>query len=148
MDDSIQRLEDERVNNKQTWDHQRAIHAWSKVKEMKKFKPEVGDDYASYVASLPASILMNGLGQALAQLKVAAKQQENEPHELLYQHIQDWLCQDIPQTPYPRSLDLIEAVMIHDRKKYNWAVQEVLAWLKWHKKFTTAHLKIREDVDG
>lgn len=139
------------MNQKLTWDHQRMMHSWEKIKEMKKgHDSDVGDDYATYVTQLPAAILMNGLGQALAQLRAAAKQQENEPHELLYQHIQEWLCQDIPQTPYPQSDNLIEEIMKHDRKIYNWAVHETLAWLKWHKKFAATYLKKRkeESADG
>lgn len=134
--------------HKPAWDHQRAAHAWGKIKEMQQLQPRVRDAYASYVVSLPAAILMNGLGQALAQLKAAAKPMENEPHELLYQHMQDWLCQDVPQAPYPSALDLIEAIMKHDRKTYNWAVQEGLFWLKWHKKLAVSHLKIREEQDA
>lgn len=139
------------MNQKPIWDHQRMMHSWKKIQEMKKnYHPKIGDDYASYVTSLPASILMNGLGQALVQLRVAAKQKEDDPHELLYRHVQEWLCQDIPQTPYPGSQDLIEAIMSHDRKKYNWAIQETMAWLKWHKKFANTYLKIRkeESEDG
>jgi len=135
------------MNRKQTWDHQRMKYARDKTMEMKKYDPQVGDDYASYVNSLPAEILINGLGLALAQLRAAAKQQENDPHELLYQHVQGWLCQDVPQTPYPKSMDLLEAIMKYDRRRYEWAIQETLAWLNWHKKFVNAYLKIRKEED-
>lgn len=133
------------MNKRTAWDHQRMIHSWEKIKAIQKeYDPSIGDDYATYVTQLPAAILINGLGQALAHLRAAAKQNKNDPHELLYQHIRDWLCQDLPHVPYPKSQDLIEAIMHHDRKRYNWAVQEAMAWLRWHKKFADTYLKIRK----
>lgn len=139
-----------------TWDHQRMRHSWEIVQEMKKKygrkegdnnkeSGKVGDDYATYVTQLPAAILMNGFGQALAQLRAAAKQKEEDPHELLYRHVQDWLCQDAPQAPYRGEKDLLAAIMTHDRKRYNWAVHETMTWLKWHKKFSDTYLKIRKE---
>lgn len=139
---------------KLTWDQKRAQHSWQKIQEMKRWSKQgekerqSADDYATYVANLPAAILTNGLGPACVQLQAATKKKVDDPHDLLYQHLQEWLCQEnTPYAPYAGASDLIEAIVENPRQKYIWAVKESLAWLKWHKKFAIAQLKIRNEED-
>jgi CRISPR-associated protein Cmr5 len=69
-------------------------------------RPGDGKDkrlYRSYVEGFPATILMNGLGQALAMLLAKGKQKANDPHMWLYEHLQSWLCGKEPGAKYPRS---------------------------------------------
>lgn len=134
------------MNYKQTWDQLRAQDAWRKTQEIKNQSPKKADDYATYVTTMPAAILINGLGQAVTQLFAAAKRQEKyeeDPHYLLYLHIQSWLCSTEKRAPYPEGSDLIEAIIHSDRQLYIKATKEALAWLNWHKKFASAHLKER-----
>lgn len=134
------------MNSRHTWDQLRAQDAWRKTQEIKDRYPKQADDYASYVINMPATILINGLGQAVTQLLAAAKRQEKyeqDPHYLLYIHIQSWLCSEENRAPYPAESDLIEAIIHSDRQMYKKAVKETLAWLNWHKKFASAHLKER-----
>lgn len=148
-----------------TLDQQRAKHSLQKINqirakieeeqkskieeqestEKKKTMVQKGDEYASYVVRLPVDILTNGLGQALAQLLAAAKDQQEEPHRWLYQDLQDWLCRSDPLAPYPNEKDLLEAIVTYDRKKYQQALSEAMAWLKWHTKIAVAQLKKTED---
>jgi CRISPR-associated protein Cmr5 len=135
------------MNNKHTWDQVRAQDAWRKTQEIKSSYPKKADDYATYVTNMPASILINGLGQAVAQLLAAAKRQENfkeDAHYLLYLHTQSWLCGEEKRSPYPAGTDLVEAIIHSDRQRYQKATKEILAWLNWHKKFASAHLKERK----
>ncbi|RAL25613.1 type III-B CRISPR module-associated protein Cmr5 [Thermoflavimicrobium daqui] len=130
----------------QTLDQQRAADALDKVKDIENNQAkQLGDDYASYVTSLPADILINGLGQALAQLIAAAKRSKNDPHLWLYENIQHWILHRSPLAkklnPDQKSLDLIQVIMNHDRQTYQHIQAEIIAWLEWHKKLATAYLK-------
>lgn len=132
-----------------TLDQERAIHSLKKVKEIEenyknKGEEQLADDYAGYVVRLPADIISNGLGQALAQLLAAAKGKEEDPHYLVYRDLQDWLCRNDPKAPYPGANDLLEAIVSNDRKRYQWALGEAMAWLEWHKKLSVAYLKKSE----
>ncbi|SEN68942.1 type III-B CRISPR module-associated protein Cmr5 [Lihuaxuella thermophila] len=132
-----------------TLDQKRAMHSLERVKEIEKKHKNQGngqfaDDYAGYVVRLPADILSNGLGQALAQLLAAAKDKKEDPHRLVYQDLQSWLCRDDEKAPYPGAADLLEAIVSNDRRRYQWALAEALAWLEWHKKLSVAYLKKSE----
>lgn len=133
---------------KQSLEQQRAAHSLQKVNDLLKLAKEnkeyiqKGDDYASYVVRLPAEIRINGLGQALAQLLAACKdQKKGDPHYWLYCDLQDWLCRDDPLAPYPKEDDLLRALIKHDHQRYQQALAEAMAWLKWHSKITVAYLK-------
>ncbi|SHF43662.1 CRISPR-associated protein, Cmr5 family [Seinonella peptonophila] len=125
-------------------EQQRAQHSLAKIEEMQRLDKQTADDYATYVTSFPAAILINGLGQALAQLLAAAKRQEDEPHFLLYKHIEEWLCRIDKQAPYSGKAELLNALMGGSRQTYIWATQETMLWLQFHKKMANAHLKIKE----
>lgn len=103
------------------------------------------DKYASYVESLPAAILNCGLGQAAATLLAASKKQNNQfgddPHYVLYMHVQDWLCRNSDEAPYNGTGNLLKAITAGDRGSYMLAQAEALKWLEWHKKLTVAYLK-------
>jgi len=127
-----------------TLDQDRARHALEKVEGLKSKSERYRRDYVSSVENLPASIIMNGLGQALATLLAAAARGEesaNDPHRALYRNLEEWLCRDDPQAPYPRQSDLMRAILSYDRFSYIQAQAEAMAWLEWHKKFAVAFLK-------
>lgn len=143
-----------------TLDQQRAAYSLKAVDEVKgkvekkKKDPKwenKGDDYAGYVVNLAGAIRINGLGQALAQLRAAAKGQEEDPHEWLYQHISTWICDVHSQSPFKKrnQTDLLRALVNEDttRKEYQWAVVETMAFLEWHRKIAVAELK-KPETDG
>ncbi len=90
--------------------------------------------YKSYVDSLPAAIVMNGLGQAMAT-ELASKKE----HETLYDHVSAWLCSS--GQVYSGKQDLLVAITTEDQSRYLRAQAEALAWLTWHKKFCRAYLE-------
>ncbi|WP_152947873.1 type III-B CRISPR module-associated protein Cmr5 [Desulfofundulus thermobenzoicus] len=102
---------------------------------------EKADKFASYVESLPATILTNGLGQAAATLLAQAKGVQSDPHYKIYRFLEEWLCRDAPEAPYRLAKDLMEAIVSNDRQAYLHAQAEALAWLEWLKKFAVAFLK-------
>lgn len=126
-----------------TLEQARAKDALDKVKmllrqaENDKAKAESNDKYASYVKSLPATILMNGLGQAAATLMASTAGE----HKLLYRHLQGWLCRNESAAPYPGAGDLLDAITVNSREAYIRAQAEALAWLAWLKKFAVAYLE-------
>ncbi len=136
------------MSDVQTLDQMRAADSLKKVKEIQEnYSEDERDSYADYVERLPAAILMNGLGQALAQLLAAAKRNEQDPHYLLYKHVHGWLCRDDPRAPYPNAPDMLEAITHKGRNKYLQAQAEAMAWLEWHKKLAVAYLKKAGDED-
>ncbi|KPC75556.1 hypothetical protein ADL26_07290 [Thermoactinomyces vulgaris] len=133
----------------QTLDQQRATDSLEKVKRVKdNCDSKVADDYAGYVVRLAGAIRINGLGQALAQLLAVAKQDQKDPHLMVYRDLQQWLCRDDSQAPYPNEPDLLEALVKRDRDTYQWALAEAMAWLEWHKKLAVAYLKKPEEGQG
>lgn len=130
-----------------TMEQLRAADAWQKVKALYEARGNDGqadwnDKFASYAESLPATILMCGLGQAAATLLAAAGGKREDPHYKLYEYLESWLCRDDPQrAPYPRARNLMDAIIANDRDAYMRAQDEALAWLAWLKKFAQAYLK-------
>ena len=129
-------------------ERERAAHALHTIEQL----PTDVKNYTSYVKALPASILQNGLGQAMATLLAASKGEPamkdgnvNEAHRLLYNHLQAWLCRNDPAAPYPsqkepraESTELMGRITQEDEPNYIHAQAEALAYLGWLKKFATA----------
>ncbi|HZR74779.1 type III-B CRISPR module-associated protein Cmr5 [Bradyrhizobium sp.] len=125
----------------QTLEQKRAKHALDQVKALLKDKP---GNYLSYVNALPAAILMNGLGQALATERAAS----DPAHHQLAQHVSDWLLSPEAHTRYatPASdeakLDatqrLLGRIVAGDQDAYLWAQTEAIAYVTWLKKFANA----------
>lgn len=124
-----------------TMEQERAAHALAKVGEIGTKDEKFREKYVSYVEALPATILMNGLGQAAATLLAAAKGKTEDAHRVLFDHLQEWLCRAAPQAPYGGETNLMDAITAHDRAAYLRAQAEALAWLVWLKKFAVAYLK-------
>ncbi len=121
-------------------DIERAKHALKKVNEVKT-KEDYGH-FRSYVERLPATVVMNGLGQAMAmELSQSKKADANRKaderaHEKLFEIVQDWLN----KTVYDDG-DLMENITSSNQQKYIEAQSEALAYLVWLKKFSKAYLE-------
>lgn len=124
-----------------TMEQKRAAHALEKVEQINKLHEDEQKKYSSYVKSLPAAILMNGLGQAAAGLLARAKGKPEDMHYKLYINLENWLCAGNGYSPYRGEKDLIKAITSGKRDDYLRAQVEALAWLQWLKKFAAAYLK-------
>jgi CRISPR-associated protein Cmr5 len=106
--------------------------------------------YRSYVERLGPSILINGLGQALATERAAATSKPEKPderaHHLLYANLGRWLCRE--GGIYPGGTDVLEAIVQHGETHYLRAQAEALAWLVWHKKLSRAYLPMPDDSEN
>ena len=123
-------------------EQRRAARALKSVKEIE--DKSYGSKFRSYVERLPASIVMNGLGQALAsELAAAGRSEEgkidSEAHERLFVEIEDWLMRE--RKIYSEKADLMRAIVSGSQNQYVLAQAEALAYLEWLKKFSQAFLK-------
>ena len=137
------------TGNKSTLEQQRASFALIKVRELQAQGENTYGHYVSYVSSLPATIVMNGLGQALATLLAKAgrkKEPRKDAHYLLYSHVAEWLSrtsEGFTIVPGPSDA-LIDRLMHADQKTYVRAQVEAMAYLNWLKQFARAYLKEEE----
>ncbi len=122
-------------------DQQRAAHALECIGEMEKLDHKSASKYAGYVKALPASILTNGLGQALAT-ELAAK---DAAHDKLAEHVARWLL-EAPGSPFgppPKgghAKELLNRIVEGDQRAYVWAQAEAIAYVGWLKKLAVAFL--------
>lgn len=93
----------------------------------------VDSETLSAVTGLPATILMNGLGQTAAFYK-----SKGGKHEALYELLSGWLKKT--GKPYAGK-DLLNGITQSDAKTYRAAQAEALAYLQWVKKFAKAYSK-------
>ncbi|WP_028962577.1 type III-B CRISPR module-associated protein Cmr5 [Sulfobacillus thermosulfidooxidans] len=129
-----------------TIEQDRAQHALTQIKHLTDQPEQWQARYKSYAKGLPASILSNGLGQALATLLSASKGNHKDAHYVLYHHIEQWLCRSHPLAPYQGAQNVMEAITQHDSTAYRVAQMEAMAYLVWLKKFAAAYL-LGEEVD-
>jgi CRISPR-associated protein Cmr5 len=129
-------------NRMQTLQQQRAKHALDRVKEAEqKYQGENRNTFVACAENAPASILINGLGQAAATLRAQAKGNREDPHRTVYDAVEGWLCRDDEAAPYASQKDLLAAIAAGDRDSYLHAQAEALAYLEWLKKFAVAFMK-------
>ena len=131
-----------------TLDQKRAAHALGKVRDVKKDTDAAGN-YRSYVEAVPATIVMNGLGQTCATLlsRAAGDSHRNRAYRLLFEHLQEWLCQR-DGAVYRGDPSLIDAIVQGGQRTYVHAQAEALAYLVWLKKFGQAYLPKGARDDG
>lgn len=128
-----------------TLEQQRAAHALNHVRELE--QAPFAKEYRSYVEGLPATIVMNGLGQACATLLSASSGDGDRGHayQALHQHLQSWLCRPVVAGRaggvYPGAKSLIDAIVKNGQADYVHAQAEALAYLVWLKKFSQAFLR-------
>lgn len=128
----------EQNQEKQSLDQRRAKHALKCIKTRQKDGTKQSD-YLSYVKALPATILQNGFGQAMATL-LAKGGGENDSHRRLYQDVQSWLCGGDQESPFSDKGDLLESITSNDQQHYLKAQAEAQDYLIWLKKFAAALL--------
>lgn len=126
-----------------TLEQERAEDALNRIAELSDKSHEFKKLYRAYVDRLGPTIVMNGLGQALAIERAAAgpqpensNKQESTVHHEIYNGLKHWLCRE--GGIYPHCEDLLQAIMKENESYYLRAQHEALAWLAWHKKFCRA----------
>jgi len=128
----------------QTLGQKRAAHALKAINKLMAQKNY--GNFGSYVQRLPATIVMNGLGQAMAGELAAgrgAKNDDERAHKTLFEFVESWLQES---KAYPKDKGLMEAIVESSQEDYVRAQAEALAYLDWLKKFSQAYLN--GDKDG
>jgi CRISPR-associated protein Cmr5 len=131
----------------QMLEQKRAKHALDRIKTL---SLEKSGNYASYVKALPAAILMNGLGQALATERAASD--PSKAHLKLATHVSEWLLSEEAHTKYKSPAEgedakldpaqkLLSRIVAGDQNAYVWAQAEAIAYVTWLKKFAGAFLE-------
>jgi CRISPR-associated protein Cmr5 len=123
-------------------EHRRAAKALKVISEIQ--NESYQSKFRSYVERLPASIVMNGLGQALAsELAAAGRGEEGkndgEAHKRLFEEIEGWLLKE--RRIYSKEAKLMSAIVNGSQEQYILAQAEAIAYLEWLKKFSQAFLK-------
>ncbi|MGI5859358.1 MAG: type III-B CRISPR module-associated protein Cmr5 [Tepidanaerobacteraceae bacterium] len=127
---------------KRNLEQKRAEYAFDTVKKrLKDFEGESKkrERYLTRAKSLPATIIMCGLGQTAATLLSVGKGKNDNPDQMLYEDLKNWICDNKEGGTYQEK-DLIKAIVKNDRNKYIKAQAEALKLLEWLKKFATAYL--------
>ncbi len=129
----------------QTLEQKRATFALSRINARKSLAAGDQKKYVSYVNALPATIVMNGLGQALAAELAAAEGDVRNPHRLLYDDVAGWITTTEALPELHGKADLLEALLQGDQHVYVRAQGEALRYCTWLKQFARAFL---ENPDG
>ena len=116
----------------QTMEQQRAKHVWECLNRVNTAQRK---EYLTCVKSLPATVLMAGLGQAAAMM--AAK---GGAQLVVYEALQSWLCRQDDLAPFAGGNGLLPSIMNCSRDEYLSAQREALLWLEWLKKLAVARL--------
>lgn len=115
-----------------TTEQKRAQHAWAKAQEgVHRFN----GNYVNDAKGLPALIMNSGLMQVMAFLHG-----KEERHDLLGQHLRDWLHE---QCGTPREFEgfMKHLVEMDDSRRFQAITAEAFAWLKWLRQMAPACAK-------
>lgn len=119
------------MSTRQTQEQERAAQAWKDVRDDVKGKKGFASEYKALVASAPADIQTNGLGQTLAFWLSKGKSE----HKTLYKHVSDWVTPKMGDSD-----DLLRWITQTESTPYRRATVESLAFLGWLKRFAQAEL--------
>ncbi len=130
----------------QTLDQLRAQFALQCIRDLEKLGEGTYGHYVSYASALPATIVMNGLGQTLTTQLAKAKGNPVNPRRILYNHVAGWLSRQMPELRVPDGElpRVIERLMDGNQDTYVRAQAEAMAYLNWLKQFARAYLKEKE----
>lgn len=129
-----------------TEEQKRADFAWKKVSDVP------GEDRGKYkdiVRKFPSMVINNGLGQALAFLLAKGTEEdkrtktkklsEKKEHAQLYQHLEEWLCDEKKLVREGESpFRLMSGLVKQNSTQYRHATMEALALTAWLKRFAEA----------
>jgi CRISPR-associated protein Cmr5 len=114
-----------------TLEQRRAADAWTRAEEG---IARYGKEYVNDAKGLPALIMNSGLMQVMAFLH-----QKGERHEVLAQHLRDWLAF---QCGTPKSFEAFMEQLfgMDDARRFQAITAEAFAWLKWLRQMAAARL--------
>ncbi len=120
-----------------TLGQQRAEYCLEKLEELPE---DLRSDFKPFTAGLPALILQNGFGQALAFLKAKAKVNEQDKHQEAFSIIVNWLVKRDILKNAGNDADYLKQLSRMEQQQYLHAQKETLAMLEWLKRYANAEL--------
>lgn len=131
-----------------TLDHERAQKALKAVQRIAEGDKELAKKFRSYAENLPAVIVRNGLGQALAmeaangKVGTNADKADQKAHKELYEIVANWVLEKVyGRQANMRPLQVIDEIIKSDQNRYMRAQQEALLLLQWVKRFANATIE-------
>jgi len=126
-----------------TLDQQRAEHALNQIQRLAK-ETDYDGMYVSYVSALPATIVMNGIGQALAT-ELAKDKGKGQSHRRLFDHLASWLTNEGQPLSAVRGAareqpQSVLTALMESQQTYVNAQAEAMAYINWLKQFARAFL--------
>jgi CRISPR-associated protein Cmr5 len=121
-----------------TMDQQRAKSAWDNLVDVNHEGDDFKKGYRNSARSAALMVMTAGLGQTLAFLRARGASEPGKPEKpemRLYEHISDWVGQEVEATD-----SLLEWVIDQEVDVYRRATTETLAYLGWLKRFAEATL--------
>lgn len=131
-----------------TLDQQRAAHALRMIQQLADSGNHDGM-YVSYVSALPATIVMNGIGQALAT-ELAKDKGKKKSHRHLFDHLASWLTQSgrpLAAAENANDPKMVFKKLTESQEIYIEAQIEAMAYIHWLKQFARAFLVDRAFAD-
>lgn len=115
-----------------TLEQQRAADAWHKAR--------LQDSAYSHLAkSVPALIMNGGLLQTLAFLHEKGAKEQNKNHQLLGEHLRDWLARRFTeQFPSSRFDAFMPKLIEAEPLVFQQVTVEAMAWLRWLRQMAPA----------
>jgi CRISPR-associated protein Cmr5 len=115
----------------QTLEQKRAQFAWKRAQITKENPNLRYSDYVNDAKGLPALIMNSGLMQVMAFLH-----EKKGRHEMLGQHLRDWLHQ---QCGTPADFNgFMQTLLQMNSRPFQDITAEALAWLKWLRQIAPA----------
>ena len=109
------------------------------LEQLKKLDTAIRKDFKPFTAGLPAMILQNGFGQALAFLVAKSSDDGLDKHKAAFQIMTAWLKQRGLLTGNSAG-EYLENIALMDQRDYLHAQRETLAMLEWLKRYANAEL--------
>jgi len=130
--------------NMRSLDQERATHAWEKIQEVKKLKPD--DKYLksfkAQIKKTPVRIVNSGLGQALAFLEA----KDYAPD--LRNALSDWINRQRYGGGGNGDDSLLRSIIKRDAQFLRYATAESLTYLEWMVRFAEAEGLTGGDSEG
>ena len=137
------------MSKRRTTDQERALSAWEAVGKVSQQKSDIQKKYRSLVRGFAADVMTHGLGQALAFLRAKGGKNANDPHNVFYWHLSEWVTKQMGWKNYTARNNggLLHAIIAEEctSADYRRATTETLAYLEWLKRFAEAELEEPEE---
>jgi len=115
------------------------LRAEYSLKALAELDNSLRKDFKSFSAGLPAMILGNGFGQALAFLLAKGKDRQMDKHLAAFSIIADWLVKR-NLIASDSKINILRQISTMEQAVYLQCQKETLAMLEWLKRYANASL--------